>query len=137
MQEQGIRLLLVEDEPGVREAIKLMLSYDRRIKSICETGSLVDTLAVLARGEIDVIVLDLRLPDSDGADTVESIVALYPEIPIVVLTALDLTKCLTDDLIIAGAFAFMSKESLFKISLTDWVSRAYTSKRLTEKAANA
>jgi len=46
-------------------------------------------LTYLARGDIDVVLLDIGLPDSNGLDTFNKVYATKPEVPIIILTDLD------------------------------------------------
>ncbi len=88
-------VLLVEDSVEHAEIMKEMLaeaSVGRRAGPVFEVEHvdlLADALARLDAGGIDVVLLDLHLPDSAGLDTVVRIRARAPSVPIVVLTALD------------------------------------------------
>jgi len=88
--EEGIRILLVEDNPGdvrlIREALSevphshIQMGHADCLKAAQEA---------LARGEHDLVLLDLSLPDSQGLETVEKIEDAAPDLPIVILTGLD------------------------------------------------
>jgi diguanylate cyclase (GGDEF)-like protein len=88
--EEGVRILLVEDNPGdvrlIREALSeaprshIQMDHADCLKAAQET---------LARDEHDLVLLDLSLPDSQGLETVEKIEDAAPNIPIVILTGLD------------------------------------------------
>lgn len=90
MLDIPIKILLVEDNPGDARLIREMLDE-------VETGSfaiewvprLSDGLERLSQGEIDLVLLDLGLPDSQGLDTFSQAYARAPEIPFVLLTGLD------------------------------------------------
>jgi len=89
MPEAPICILLVEDSPSDAELIRVMLAeegsggFDLRHTTRLATG-----LEALARGAIDVVLLDLSLPDSFGMDTVRKVRAAAPDVPIVVMTGL-------------------------------------------------
>jgi len=84
-----ISVLLVEDNPGDAYLIKEYL-IDRNIKSysVTDVDTLGGALDVLVRENIDIVLLDLSLPDSSGLDTVRTVVTSFPQIVIVVLTGL-------------------------------------------------
>ena len=85
-----MNILLVEDNPGDARLIKEMLKEDNAAEiTLQHVERLSAALVVLEKEEVDVILLDLGLPDSQGIETVESIAALNLIIPIVVLTGLD------------------------------------------------
>jgi PAS domain S-box-containing protein len=85
-----ITVLLVEDNPGLGRMISDMLAQAPGSTFTVEsTVSLADGLARLSTGGIELILLDLSLPDSSGLDTFLSIYNRAPDVPIVVLTALE------------------------------------------------
>jgi signal transduction histidine kinase/DNA-binding NarL/FixJ family response regulator len=90
VSEPSVHLLLVEDNPGdarlLRETLRDAPSFAHRLS---HEATLADGLARLARGGVDVLLLDLSLPDAHGLDTVARAAAAAPEVPIVVLTGLD------------------------------------------------
>jgi phosphoserine phosphatase RsbU/P len=85
-----VRILLVEDNPGdarlIREQLREAESFAIEIVP-CQR--LADARAHLAAGGIDLILLDLSLPDAQGIDTVLQTLQTAPEIPLVVMTGLD------------------------------------------------
>jgi two-component system cell cycle sensor histidine kinase/response regulator CckA len=88
MTEGRIHLLLVEDNPGDARLVREMLRDAPEIET-----DVVDRLAPaldrLSAGGIDLVLLDLGLPDSTGLDTVRSVTGAAPSVPVVVLTGHD------------------------------------------------
>ena len=125
MEGKSCTVLLIEDEPGFRQIMAEVLALESRITKIFQAGTLTEGLQLLERETIDVTVTDLRLPDSDGAETVERITGIFPEAIVLVVTGLHLHSRMVDDLIIAGAFGFISKTQLFNRSLVEWVIQAH------------
>jgi PAS domain S-box-containing protein len=82
-------VLLVEDNPGDARLIREALDADPltawSIESVERLASAVDAVC---RGAVDVVVLDLGLPDSEGLASVEVLRACAPALPIVVLTGI-------------------------------------------------
>jgi two-component system cell cycle response regulator len=89
MYGKPIKVLLIEDNPGDARLIREMLSevgsppFDLQHADRLSTG-----LERLAAGGIDVILLDLQLPESQELDTFRRVYAQAPHVPIVVLTVL-------------------------------------------------
>jgi len=89
VEGEKIRILLIEDNPGDARLLRELLaakdgaSFDLEHVDRLSTG-----LARLARGNIDVILLDLSLPDSHDLDGLGKILAQTLEVPIVVLSGL-------------------------------------------------
>jgi PAS domain S-box-containing protein len=89
MDTQRTKVLLIEDNPGDAQLIRELLaerevaSFDLQHADRLSTG-----LARLAQGDIDAILLDLSLPDSQGLDSLGKINALASKVPVVVLSGL-------------------------------------------------
>lgn len=83
------QVLVIEDNPALAKTIENRLSNSRTPKFVVEHRERLDLgLERLSKGGIDVILLDLNLPDSDGVLTLLRVHVSSPETPIVVLTAL-------------------------------------------------
>ena len=92
---EKMKILLVEDNPGdarlVIEAIKDAEDIRFELDHVDRFSAAVDKLY---GGDYQLILLDLTLPDSQGAQTFEKMHQQFPTIPIVVLTGLeDETRC--------------------------------------------
>jgi len=87
---QRSRILLVEDDPDDVWLLRNLLGdrWDGPFELV-HVELLEDALRCLETGRIDVILLDLSLPDSHGVETFLRIYAQAPELPIVILTGLD------------------------------------------------
>jgi sigma-B regulation protein RsbU (phosphoserine phosphatase) len=87
-----IRALLVEDNPGDARLIREMLRAAGAAHATVEleyADRLASGLEHLASASVDVVLLDLSLPDSTGFDTFAQVHAAAPIVPIVVLSGLD------------------------------------------------
>ena len=82
-------VLLVEDNPDDAEVLRELLADVRAPVRLTAAENLRDALLALERGTVDLILLDLSLPDSQGLATVERTLAAAPRIPILVLTGLE------------------------------------------------
>ena len=83
----AFRVLLVEDNPGDADLILAMLEDSRSTRFEFERAThLAAATARLATGGIDLVLLDLGLPDSVGLDTLTAVRAAAPGTPVVVLT---------------------------------------------------
>ncbi|MEN6519463.1 MAG: response regulator, partial [Methanospirillum sp.] len=85
-----MKVLLVEDNPAFAEQVReVLLEVPGETFEITSAGDLSSASALLAAEEIGAVLLDLGLPDSQGIETVRTVRAAYPGVPIVVLTGLD------------------------------------------------
>ena len=90
MMDRTAKVLLVEDNPGDARLIQEMLSEaGSGVFAIELVSKLSQGLVCLARGDIDLVLLDLGLPDSQGLDTFSQAYAQSPEVPFVLLTGLE------------------------------------------------
>ena len=87
---RSIKVLLVEDNPGDARLIQEILSESKGTLFELELADrLLTAREYLTNGDIDFILLDLSLPDSQGLDTFRKMRAHVPEMPIVVLSGLN------------------------------------------------
>lgn len=89
MPDTPTKILLIEDNPGDARLIREMLADAGGQGFAIEWLSrLADGLERLDQGKIDLVLLDLGLPDSQGLDTFIKAHAQAPQVPFVVLTGL-------------------------------------------------
>jgi CheY-like chemotaxis protein len=89
MSEKSIKVLLIEDNPADACLIREILEEETSARfQVEQTTRLEPALGRLATGDIDVALLDLALPDSQGFDTFHRLHDHAPQVPIVVLTGL-------------------------------------------------
>lgn len=87
---QRRNLLCVDDHAIVRESLVLLLSQRMPELRIFEAGSLMQTeLTLRTRRDIDLVLLDLDLPDSLGLETLDAVRRTAPAVPVVVVSSLD------------------------------------------------
>lgn len=81
-----IKVLLVEDHKILRDGLKAALSGNKEIKVIgeCEDGNQV--MGFLEKNEIDVILMDIKMPIMNGIDTTQLVVEKYPNIKVLALS---------------------------------------------------
>jgi len=90
MQTERIKVLLIEDNPGDVRLMREMLAEARGVPFRLEHADRLSTgLARLAEDNVDVLLLDLGLPDSTGLSTFAQAHAQAPHVPIIVLTGLN------------------------------------------------
>ena len=128
-----IKILLIEDNPGdvrlIREMLKekSYVTFDLVCADRLKTG-----MEQLGQGDIDLILLDLGLPDSSGLDTFAKLYAKEPSLPIIVLTGLD-DEQLGLEAVIMGAQDYLLKNRVSGNLLIPAVRYAIERKKMVAK----
>ncbi|MGB5407462.1 MAG: sigma-54 dependent transcriptional regulator [Thiogranum sp.] len=98
--------LIVDDEPDIRELLELTLG--RMSVETRSAANLTDARQLLGESEFDLCLTDMRLPDGDGLELVETIQQEHPDLPVAVITAHGNMETAVQALKV-GAFDFISK----------------------------
>jgi two-component system response regulator DesR len=85
---RGPRVLIVEDEPMLRQALAEMLG-DKGIRVVALARDGVEAVQVAPQIEPDVVLMDLRMPGLDGIEATKQIRAAVPRTQVLVLSAYD------------------------------------------------
>ena len=123
---RNVDILLVEDNPGDVRRIELMLNSLEDTYRLHTASSVKSAHQTLSNQPVQIILLDLTLPDSDGLQTIRTMHATYPRVPIVVLTGLN-DKQVAADAAAAGAHDYLVKHDLDPANL--WRVLRYTLER--------
>ena len=83
----GLRILVVEDEPPIRRLLRTGLATQGH--AVIEAPDGRAALDALGRGGVDLVILDLGLPDIPGLDLLRGIRERWPDLPVVVLSSRD------------------------------------------------
>lgn len=100
-------ILIVDDEPSYLELMKDFLNQEGYANIITESNPL-NVLSLLDRTDIDLILLDIFMPEMNGLELLEKIYAVYPNIPVVVITAVHEVQ-IALKAIKLGAYEFITK----------------------------
>lgn len=100
-------ILLVDDEPAILKATSLML-MGRGYSRVLTVQDSRDVMSVLASEPVAVVVLDLYMPLLSGQELLPQIIAAYPHVSIIIMTALDETQSAVECMR-AGAFDYLVK----------------------------
>lgn len=112
LREKKTNIVLVEDNPLHRRLIERLIDAGGRIPYELESfESLAPAIERLKGGPVDVILLDLVLPESQGVDTLARVRANAPGVPVVVLTGVDDMDTAVRA-VDAGAFDYLVKDKM-------------------------
>jgi DNA-binding NarL/FixJ family response regulator len=82
-----IRVALIEDNEGYRQALEMMLDVTPDVRVVASVPDGESALRVCPQVDPDVVVVDYRLPGLDGVETTSAIRRACPRAAVVVLTA--------------------------------------------------
>jgi len=102
------RILLIEDEEAIRRVLKKILLEEDASNDVHEAADGKQAIAVFGDGAWDLVFCDIKMPHMDGVEVLEKMMAINPEIPVIMIsghgdinTAVDCLK--------KGAFDYLQK----------------------------
>ena len=102
------RILLIEDEEAIRRVLKKILLEEDASNEVHEAADGKQAIAVFGDGAWDLVFCDIKMPHMDGVEVLEKMMAVNPEIPVIMIsghgdinTAVDCLK--------KGAFDYLPK----------------------------
>lgn len=107
-----LKLLLVDDHKIVRDGLKIILGSDDELEIVAEASSGVEAIKYLENeaNNIDVILMDISMPELNGLDATEIITKLHPNVRILALTMHDEESYIID-MLKAGASGYILKDT--------------------------
>jgi len=105
-----IRVLLVDDQELIRQALRKLLQVEDDIEVAGEAGDGLEALAVLAARPVDVALVDARMPRMDGVELVTRMAAEHPGVAVLVLSTFDEDEYIFGALR-AGARGYLLKDA--------------------------
>jgi len=100
------RMLVVDDDELVRETFAAMLSDEGYAVRCAASGS--DALRCLTEATFDMMLCDIFMPDQNGFELLELVTALYPDMPVILITAFG-DVAMARDALNLGACDFITK----------------------------
>ncbi|HDQ14018.1 MAG TPA: response regulator transcription factor [Sediminispirochaeta sp.] len=105
-----IRTVLIDDHPPVRDGVKAALQRDGNILIVGEGDSGRELWEILESDRVDVIILDISLPDSSGIELLAKVREIYPSVRVIILSMYSRSDYVLES-ISAGAVGYISKET--------------------------
>lgn len=130
---QKMRLLLVDDEEGFLVTTRKLLQ--RKGIDVETAGSGAEALEILTREEIDVVILDVKMPGMDGVATLKAIKSRNPRVEVIMFTGHASVESAVDGLM-SGATDYLTKP--YDINeLVAKAEEAYARRRFREENVRA
>lgn len=106
-----IRVLLADDEPLLRLAFTMILDAQPDMEPVADVGDGAEAVRLAAKLKPDVVLMDVRMPLTDGIEATGRIVRSLPETRVLIVTTFDLDEYAFAGLK-AGASGFLLKNCL-------------------------
>jgi len=98
-------ILVVDDDPGARQSLEVILEDDCRVLSV-ESGP--EAMKVLQGESVDLVLLDVNMPDMDGLEVLRRIREQEEEVDVIMVSALNLARKAVDAIRL-GAYDYITK----------------------------
>ncbi|MFT9820947.1 response regulator [Lysinibacillus sp. NPDC056185] len=83
------RILLVEDQTIVRNGLKMMIEQDETLQITAEASNGREALVLLEKVYVDLVLMDIRMPEMSGIEATKHIRSHFPHVKILILTTFD------------------------------------------------
>lgn len=107
---QGIRVLLVDDQELIRQGIQLLLDLEDDMLVVGDVGTSEDAVAFAKEQGVDVVLMDVRMPGMGGIEATRLIREHHPQTKVLILTTFEDETYLFEGLT-AGASGYLLKDT--------------------------
>ena len=104
-----IRVAIVDDHAIVRAGLRQFLSEQVDLRVTGEAGNGREAMELVRAGDVDVVLMDLSMPDKSGVEALASIKAREPDLPVLILSGFPEAHYATT-LLRQGASGYLNKE---------------------------
>lgn len=109
-----IRVAVIDDHVVVRTGLRYIIEADPALEFAGEFGGGLGAVEFVAEAKPDVVLLDVRMPDRNGVDTLKDLLAANPQARVVMLTTSDAEEDVFRS-IEEGALGYVMKESPIEV----------------------
>jgi two-component system, NarL family, invasion response regulator UvrY len=106
-----IEVFVLDDHPIVRQGLEKILEQEAEMRVTGQAGTYLEFVELLKSRTPDVIILDITMPDRSGLDVLKDLRAMYPDIPVLIMSVHD-EKHFATRTIKAGAAGYLNKMSV-------------------------
>lgn len=81
-----IKILIADDHAVVREGFRKMVENDPELKIVAEAENGIEALQMVRSKNIDVVILDISMPEMSGLDCLKQIKSEFPDLPVLIFS---------------------------------------------------
>ena len=107
MNNKNNSMLIVDDEIDILKTFREIFELRGWQVFTAPTGTI--GMSILEKEKIDIVLLDIRLPDRSGMDALQDIKKKYPDVSVIMVTAMGYKDDLVNEAIKLGAAGYVSK----------------------------
>ncbi len=134
-----IRIAIIDDHAIVRAGLRQYFSEQVDLTVVAEAANGREAVDIVRKGEVDVLVMDLSMPDQSGVDALAAIKARAPDLPVLILSGFPEEHYATT-LLRQGASGYLNKdcdpEEIVKAIRTVYRGRKYITAGVAELLAD-
>jgi len=127
--QRRARVLVVDDESGIRRACKRILERSGFVAITANNGN--EALRIMAEEGIDVVLLDIKMPGLSGIEVLKGIKQNYPETEVIMITGYATIQTVTEAMKI-GAYDYLTKPFEDISQISECVEKAFSRKKSLE-----
>ncbi len=135
-----IKMMIVDDHQVVIDGIKLMIEDEQDLECVAEASTGKQAFQLIDQREIDLVLLDINLPDINGIDICKRLSKDHPEVKILALTMYDKGSFI-QQMFKSGASGYIlknaGKEELLKAIRTIIDGETYVSQQVSQALMNS
>ena len=87
MKQAPIRIIIVDDHEMVRKGLRAFLDLEKGLLIVGEAGTIAEAVALVERLHPQMVLLDVKLPDTSGMEACQRLLGVAPQLRILVLTS--------------------------------------------------
>lgn len=107
---ERVRLIIADDHPVVREGLRALLDSEPGVDVVAEAANGREVLDLITDHEVDLVLMDLQMPDLDGVATTRRIRTHHDSVNVLILTTYDTDSDITRA-VEAGATGYLLKDA--------------------------
>ncbi len=134
-----IRIAIIDDHAIVRAGLRQFFSEQVDLTVVAEAANGREAVDIVRKGQVDVLVMDLSMPDQSGVDALAAIKARAPDLPVLILSGFPEEHYATT-LLRQGASGYLNKdcdpEEIVKAIRTVYRGRKYITAGVAELLAD-